>query len=103
LLAALGVYFRDMGQIVQFCSTALFYGSGIFYSAELVQKMSPAAWSILKFNPILLLIDEARRVALWGQPPEWKAVAYCYGTALLALLLGWWTFRKLKNGFADVV
>lgn len=103
LLAALGVYFRDIGQIIQFFSTALFYGSGIFYSAELVQKTAPLAWDILRFNPVFLLIDEARRVVLWAQPPDWMALVYCYGLSILMALLGWWVFRRLKSGFADVV
>ncbi len=100
LLSALGVYFRDLAQVTGFLATALFYASAIFYSP---QQIPENVRGYFELNPMLIAVDEARRALLWDLPPQSDNVLYLYGVCILLLLAGYWTFRRLKNGFADVV
>ena len=99
LLAALGVFFRDIGQITQFLSMALMWASGVFYTAQ----KYPAAWVWLRYNPLLLAINLARDAALWQRPLNFTHLAYIYGCSAMVCLLGHLAFRKMKPAFADVL
>ena len=100
-LSALGVFFRDIGQLMQFIILLLMYSSGIFYS---VQRRVPwVAWHWLRFNPFLLAIDLARNAVLWQNPVNLKHMLYLYLFALGSCLIGYASFKKMKSGFADVL
>jgi lipopolysaccharide transport system permease protein len=100
LLAALGVYLRDIGQVMPVITTALmFLSSAIVPLQNLPQEIR--RWFML--NPLTFIIDQARAVAYWGQLPDWRGFGeYALG-ALAALYLGYAVFNKLKRGFADVL
>ncbi len=98
--SALGVFFRDVGQIMQFITMALMFSSAVFYSA---QKIPPAAWVWMRFNPILLAIELARDAALWQRPLNLTHLAYLYALSLGACYLGHLAFRRMKPAFADVL
>ena len=100
LISALGVFLRDIGQIMQFLSLALMFSSAVFYSA---QKIPAPAWTYMRFNPILLAIELARDAALWARPLNYHHLAYLYAVGLAACYLGHAAFRKMKPAFADVL
>ena len=102
-LSALGVFLRDLSQVMGFVAMALFYASGIFFSAGTVMERAPEAWQFLRFNPVLHAIEMSRHALLWNTPVDPLSVAYLYLCALALLLFGWWSFRRLKSGFADVL
>lgn len=97
--AALGVFFRDINQIVQFISMVLMWASGVFYSAA----KYPEAWVWLRYNPLLLAIDVARDVTLWGRPLNFTHLGYVYCCGFAACWLGHVFFRRMKPAFADVI
>jgi lipopolysaccharide transport system permease protein len=99
-LSALGVFFRDIGQLMQFLTMALMYSSAVFFSAS---KIPASIWFFLKFNPLLLAIELARNTALWGQPINYHHLLYLYATGLLVCMVGHSIFRRLKPTFADVI
>ena len=97
--SALGVFFRDIGQVMQFLSVALMWASGVFFTA---QKF-PDAWVYLRFNPLLLAIDLTRDAALWARPLNYHHLGYLYLTGMAAGFLGHLAFRRMKPAFADVL
>ncbi|MDI1249075.1 MAG: ABC transporter permease [Lacunisphaera sp.] len=99
LLSALGVFFRDIGQVVQFVSTSLMWASGVFFSAA----KYPDAWVWLRWNPLLLAIDLTRDAALWARPLNYHHLGYLYLCGFLACFLGHLAFRRMKPAFADVL
>ena len=101
--SALGVFFRDVGQIMQFLTMALMFSSAVFYPASRIVAGSPAAWSVLRFNPILLAIELARDAALWARPMNLTHLAYLYVVGFGACYLGHLVFRRMKPAFADVL
>lgn len=100
LLAALGVYLRDIGQSMGLVTTLLMFLSPVFYPVSAV----PAAmreW--LVFNPLTFVIEQTRRVLLLGQVPDWEGLAVYTMAALLVTWLGYAWFQKTRKGFADVI
>lgn len=100
LFSALGVFLRDIRQVLPALTTGLMFASAIFYSHA---KIPATAWMFLRFNPMIHAVENARALMLWGTPVHGYGLLYLYGTALLSLAFGWWTFRKLKPAFADVL
>ena len=101
--SALGVFVRDVGQLGSFLGLALLYSSGVFYSAEKVQKTAPLIWNFLQWNPLLQIIDSLREVVLWQGNPNWGSIAYAWCFGILMLFLGSWFFNRLKPAFADIL
>ena len=98
--SALGVFFRDIGQVMQFLTMALMFSSAVFYSAQTI----PAnIWVYMRFNPILLAIELARDAALWDRPLNYHHLVYIYLVGFAACYLGHAAFRKMKPAFADVL
>ena len=99
-LAALGVYIRDVGQIVGICVTALMFLSPLFYpSSALPQKL---AW-IATFNPVAFPIEAVRDVLVFGRLPALSAYLLSTAFDAVVLLAGFAWFQKTRRGFADVI
>lgn len=98
--AAVGVFFRDISQIVTLLTLGLMFASAVFYSAS---SLPPTAWSILRFNPMLLAIELMRDATLWHQPIRLLHLAYLMGIGFAAAVGGYWCFRKMSPAFADVL
>jgi len=101
--SALGVFFRDVSQLMQFFTMALMFSSAVFYPAAKIIAGSPSAWAILRFNPVLLAIELARDAALWSRPLNFHHLAYLYGAGFAACYLGYAAFCRMKPAFADVL
>jgi lipopolysaccharide transport system permease protein len=102
LIGGLTVYFKDMIHITGLVTQVLFWSSGIFYAAHTVQDY-PIAWMFLRWNPILLTIEEIRNVMLWGSPISLMRVGYVYLVGLCCWTIGFWVFKRLRSGFADIM
>jgi lipopolysaccharide transport system permease protein len=100
LLAALGVFFRDLAQAMPFVAQVVLYASAVFYP---VSRIPPHVWAFLKWNPFLQTVVLARTVILWGMPVNVRALAYTYVAGFAVLLFGHWVFQKLRSAFADVL
>ena len=101
IIAALGVFLRDIRMIVQgLLLQILFFLTPIFYPVERVPAwLRPA----LAANPMATLVDTSRRVLVFGQAPDWPALAIAWVVALVVFCVGWAFFAKSKRGFADVL
>jgi lipopolysaccharide transport system permease protein len=99
-LAALGVYLRDIGQITSVLTTMLMFLSAIFYPVSaLPERLQP--W--LRLNPLLVTIDESRKVLLRGSLPDWNWLGIALVLGLAIASSGFWWFQKTRKGFADVL
>jgi lipopolysaccharide transport system permease protein len=100
LLSALGVFLRDIGQLMQFLTMALMYASAVFFPAS---RITAPFWVFLRFNPILLAIELARDTALWAQPINYHHLTYLYFCGFVCCWLGHAAFKRMKPAFADVL
>jgi ABC-type polysaccharide/polyol phosphate export permease len=99
-LAALGVFFRDVSQMVQFTAQIILYASAIVYSTSFIP---PAGWAVLKWNPLLETVQLARAALLWHQPINLGWLGYTYATGATLFVIGGWFFKKMQPAFADVI
>lgn len=99
-LSGIGVFFRDIGQVMQFLTMALMFASAVFYPVSAIPE---PAWAILKFNPLIHAIELSRDAALWGIPISLEKLGFLYATGLAACMAGHWVFQKLRGAFADVL
>ena len=109
-LAAVGVFVRDIAQVIAFFSTALLFASAVMYPPAKIlsalQNQPPqvqAALELLLHNPLLQLIDLARRVVLWHQPMPFDALGRIYLVSFALFGLGAVLFSLLRKSFAEVI
>ena len=99
-VASLGVYVRDTSYVVQVILQVLFFMTPIFYPVMAIPEAY--RWP-LQINPLTLLIEEARKVFLFGSLPDWGFLGIAFLISLLVLQLGYVWFCRTKKGFADVL
>lgn len=99
-LASLGVYLRDVGQIIGLVITVLMFLTPIFYPAS---SLPPAYQPLMFMNPLTPPIEMARDLLYWGQLPDMKLLALCAVGSLMFAMLGFAWFQKTRKGFADVL
>ena len=100
LFAALGVFYRDLAQVMPFFAQIVLYASAVFFP---VTRIPANLWAILKWNPFLQTVVLAREVVLWGMPVNAAHLGYTYAAGLAVLLGGRWVFLRLRPAFADVI
>lgn len=100
LLSALGVFLRDLMQAVPFLTTAVMFGSAIFYP---VSKVPEPIWAFLRYNPLVYTVTMSRDVLLWGLPFRPLPLLYTYVFSIVFCLFGYFVFQKLRPTFADVL
>lgn len=101
-VSAIGVFVRDTNQLVPFAANAVVYASGVFYGTQKIQTL-PRVWAILRLNPLLFIMDEARRIILWHLPPNYFHLAYAYVASVAILIVGYLLFARLRPSFAEVI
>lgn len=99
-LAALGVFVRDIGQITGVITTILMFISPVFYPVSAL-PIEFQYW--LKINPLTLIIEESRKVLIFGVLPDWTSLFGIFILSLIIAALGFWWFQKTRKGFADVI
>ncbi|HMQ13174.1 MAG TPA: ABC transporter permease [Candidatus Competibacter phosphatis] len=99
-LAALGVYIRDIQQLIVPLVQLLMFMSPVFYP---VSALPEAVRYWFQFNPLALMIEQTRGIILFNQPPAWMPYLFCLGVGLLVALLGAYWFARTRRGFADVL
>jgi len=101
LLSVLGVYIRDLGQVVGVMMTVLmFLCSIVFPFDRLPVELQPF---VLWLNPLTIIVEELRAVVLFGQLPNWELLGLYSIGAFAMLFAGTWLFSRTRDGFADVI
>jgi len=100
ILAAIGVFLRDVGQTIGIITTVLMFLSPVFYPVTAVpDRFRP----FMMANPLTFIIEQSREVLVWGHMPDWQGLGiYTLGASLIAWA-GFVLFQKTRKGFADVL
>lgn len=99
-LASLGVYLRDVSQVVGVLTSVLMFLSPIFYPLTALPERYRG---LLEANPLTPAVEGARAVLFLGQQPDWLGWAgYCVAAAFFCWA-GFAWFQKTRKGFADVL
>jgi lipopolysaccharide transport system permease protein len=100
LIAALGVFLRDIAQGISLILSAWMFLTPIIYPESIV----PDRYRFfININPFTALVRSYRRILLEGAAPDWTGLAYFTGVALISFLFGYWWFARTRKNFADVI
>ncbi len=99
-LASLGVYLRDIAQVIGVLITTLMFLTPIFYPAS---SLPPAYQTLIFLNPLTAPIEMVRDLMYWGKLPNVMLLATSALGALACSCLGFAWFQKTRKGFADVL
>jgi len=100
MLASLGVYIRDIGQMTGVLTTILLFMSPVFYPASMLPEPYR---TFLYLNPLTFIIEQAREILMWGNLPDWYSLCVAYVVSLIVAWLGFLLFQKTRSGFSDVI
>ena len=99
-LASLGVFVRDVGQMIGVLVTILMFLTPVFYPLSAI----PEVYRIfLYFNPLTFIVEQTRGLLIFGQAPAWGRLGLLTSLSAVVAWLGFAWFQKTRKGFADVL
>ena len=100
LFAALGVLIRDVQHLLGVGMLLWFYLTPIFYD---VDRIGPDKARWFRLNPMAVIVEAHRAIALRGEMPDWAALGVwaLVGGGLLVASLA--IFRALQDAFVEEV
>jgi lipopolysaccharide transport system permease protein len=102
-LAALGAFFRDLGQIIGYLLTIWFFLTPICYPDDMLLHRAPWVAKLLFKNPMYQLVSGYRSIFLWRQTPAFGHLWKFWVLSLVVFVLGHAWFYKLRKSFADML
>jgi len=100
VLASLGVFVRDVGQLMGIVTTVLLFLSPIFFPVSAI----PEPYQIFIFlNPLTFIIEQIREVLIWGRMPNWQGLGIYTLFATVFCWISFVWFQKTRKWFADVI
>jgi lipopolysaccharide transport system permease protein len=99
-LSSLGVFIRDVSQAIGLIMQAMFFFTPIFYSIESIPE---PVRTVILFNPMAPVVENFRRVLLWGQMPSWRGLVMWIIVTSVLMIAGFAWFMQTKKAFADVI
>jgi ABC-type polysaccharide/polyol phosphate export permease len=100
LLASLGVYLRDVSQVILLVTTALLFLSPIFYP---ISALPEDIQRFILLNPMTSIVEDVRGVLVQRTVPELGGFLLRLAGSAFAAWLGFAWFQKTREGFADVL
>lgn len=99
-LAAIGVFFRDVGQMIGVAMSVLLFLSPVFYPASSAPAL---AQKLIYLNPLTYPMEELRAVLILGNQLDWWHWLAYFTVSVFVAIGGLWTFQKSRPAFADVI
>lgn len=99
LISSITVYVRDVRQAMPLLLQLGLFATPVAYPVPL----SPFFEKLYALvNPLAPVIEGYRSVILYGESPRWDLVGLGAITAFTILFVGYYVFKRLEAGFADV-
>jgi len=100
LISAIGVYMKDLGQIISLVVSLTMFLTPIFYP---ISSIPMEYRDIVQNTPLSFLIESARAALFKDQNPDIEMMVYQLIGSIMVFKIGYFAFDKLKKGFADVI
>jgi len=108
IVAHFGVFVNDLYNVVQVILRFFFYLSGVFY--DVTSRLGDTYFlgfnvgkMMISVNPVAYLIDEFRRVVIYGYMLNFKMYFYWLAISLVLLYIGLRLMYKHENTYVKVV
>lgn len=103
ITSSINVYVRDLEYIINFVIQMLFYGTPILYQISMFEQAPKLVYTLVKYNPLGIIISCYRDVFYWGNTPHLKSLGIVFIFSVFLFLIGLAIYRKLSKGFAEEV
>jgi ABC-type polysaccharide/polyol phosphate export permease len=106
VVAALNVFFRDVGNLARHVLRLWFYLSPALYGADTIASLSekhPTISALMHFNPFFWILESYRDAIYYGRMPDLAALGVVLGGSLVLLVIGTIFFKRLEPAFAKVL
>jgi len=100
LVSALGVYLRDIAQFVGIVASMMLFLSPIFFPTSSIPK---AMRAMIDFNPLVTPMEQLRAVTVQHGSPDFSLLGQHFLLSMVFAVFGFYVFRRLSRGFADVL
>jgi lipopolysaccharide transport system permease protein len=100
VLAGLGVFFRDINQMIGMFITAMMFLCPIFYP---ISALPEYLMDYIYLNPLTFIVEQSRAVLIFGTMPDWIGLLTYLLVSFLIAWLGLFAFNSMRKGFADVL
>ena len=99
LASSVTVYFRDMEHILGIIMMAWQYLTPVLYNLDSVTD--PTVKFIFNLNPMTPIIAAYRDILYWCKIPDLTNLLWALALGIAVLIVGWFTFTRLKRRFAE--
>lgn len=100
ILASLGVYLRDVSQVIGIVTSTMLFLTPIFYPVTAIPEPYRR---VLYLNPLTFVVEQTQNLLIFGKHLEWiPFVVFLVFSAFFAWS-GFVCFQKTRKGFADVL
>jgi ABC-type polysaccharide/polyol phosphate export permease len=101
-ISAVVVFMRDLRLVLPLVIQLGLFVTPVVYPVTSVTKSTLGQIIYSLLNPLVPVIDGLRRCVLFGQAPQWDLLGAGAISSALILLGGFWLFKRLEAGMADV-
>jgi ABC-type polysaccharide/polyol phosphate export permease len=101
-VSAVVVYMRDLRLVLPLVIQMGLFVTPVVYSSHSIAKTELALVIYSFVNPLAPVIDGLRQVVLFGHHPQWLPFLAGSVSSVLVLAGGFWLFKRLEAGMADI-
>jgi len=98
--SAVNVFYRDIRFVVPLGVQIWMYATPIIYPVALVPERFRLIYML---NPMAVLIDSYRAIALRGEWPNWGCLGFAAVLSGVVFVLGYLYFKRVEWQFADII
>jgi ABC-type polysaccharide/polyol phosphate export permease len=105
-MAALNVFFRDVGNLSRHVIRLWFYLSPALYGADTIASLGekhPTIVALMKLNPFYAILESYRAAIYYGATPDFGLLGAVLAGSVVLLALGTIFFKRLEPSFAKVL
>jgi ABC-type polysaccharide/polyol phosphate export permease len=102
LASSLLVYLRDLRHALPLLIQLGLFVTPVAYGIEVLAHTRSKVLIYSAVNPLAPVIDGLRGAVLFGHAPDWPPLGLAAATSSLVLVAGYWLFKKLETGIADI-
>jgi ABC-type polysaccharide/polyol phosphate export permease len=106
LVAALNVFFRDVGNLARHVLRLWFYPPPAPYGAETIASLHethPTIVGLMKLNPFFAILESYRDAIYCGRTPDLALLGMVFAFSAVLLLVAVVFFKRLEPSFAKVL
>jgi ABC-2 type transport system permease protein/lipopolysaccharide transport system permease protein len=96
------IYMRDLRFAVPLIIQFGIFVTPVAYNADVVADTPEKMMIYSILNPLVPVIGGLRRCILYGEAPLWWPLFGGACTSVVLLVVGYWMFKRLETGIADV-